>query len=223
MAYCRFSEGDVHLVQSASGRWACNSCRLHPETKTRYFESLRLISIHLEAHRAAGHTVPQIAFERVRAELQAEWAEQARAEFRALKHTIFEKPTPAAINALLELYFDDSRCFDAHGDLLALLLQAVPRDDWELRFLARCAMKAPDELRGDEACAQLLTHASAFHERMAVAATLAGWQRQLDMGDPAVDEDLSAETRLLRAIFGLGSVDRSELRHQIGAALAQVS
>lgn len=67
MSYCRFSEGDVYMYPSEEGIECC-LCLLAPPWLTLQTERDALA--HLLAHRAAGHTVPQHAIDRLQEELK---------------------------------------------------------------------------------------------------------------------------------------------------------
>lgn len=69
MAYCRFSEGDVYLYRNAIGIFVCSGCKLRDTT---YLADYAAALAHLREHVAAGHRVPQEAFD----ELVAEQAEE---------------------------------------------------------------------------------------------------------------------------------------------------
>ena len=80
MSYCSFAKGesDVYLWgRDLLGCWICQSCRLAPELiggfyKADAFVSLKEVKAHLEAHQAAGHLVPDYAFERIEREMKVE-------------------------------------------------------------------------------------------------------------------------------------------------------
>jgi hypothetical protein len=64
MSVCRFSEGDVYVYYDTGGDWiTCCACRLSPDGA--YFSAYNKheMAAHLLEHRAAGHFVPQGAFE----------------------------------------------------------------------------------------------------------------------------------------------------------------
>ena len=72
MSYCRWSESDVYLFENISGVWTCQLCLLEDDNRSHEMCSLEEVLAHLEAHKQAGHEVPERAFERVRRELEEE-------------------------------------------------------------------------------------------------------------------------------------------------------
>lgn len=74
MSYCRFSDADVYMFHHYAGGILCMMCGLQEGTDALgWSTSSRREAIgHLEAHRAAGHRVPDHAFELLRAEIEQE-------------------------------------------------------------------------------------------------------------------------------------------------------
>lgn len=100
MSYCRFSSGDVYMYSHAGGFVECCVCLLAPVEPSNMSDLAEVLDMdkeehpelfedfdmngslqfntrtealeHLEAHRAAGHKVPEYAFERLRKELEEE-------------------------------------------------------------------------------------------------------------------------------------------------------
>lgn len=88
MSYCRFSSGDVYLYAHIHGGWCCCCCHLEPEIEFTtlgelveggidvqtwpdvHFEWASEVLAHLQAHRDAGHIVPQYAFDRIQKEIE---------------------------------------------------------------------------------------------------------------------------------------------------------
>ncbi len=72
MSYCRFREGqsDVYLYHDIDGYYHCCGCKLSGDAR---LETLAEALAHLEAHRKAGHKVPQYAFDRVCLEMTVEF------------------------------------------------------------------------------------------------------------------------------------------------------
>jgi hypothetical protein len=70
VSYCRFGDDSDVYLYPGDGDWECCGCRISvgDDGRTR-LESLPAVLAHLEAHRAAGHKVPDHAFSRVRHEL----------------------------------------------------------------------------------------------------------------------------------------------------------
>lgn len=86
MSYCRFADSDVYMFHHVADGFLCMLCRLDPDadrmgwsTNSRQ-EAIR----HLEAHRQAGHAVPDHAFERLRREIEEE-GDEARPMEEALE------------------------------------------------------------------------------------------------------------------------------------------
>ena len=69
MSYCRFSEGDVYLIAHANGRWSCYLCKMEDGQRIVTLNTLGEVQDHLQAHRDAGHKVPERAFALVREEI----------------------------------------------------------------------------------------------------------------------------------------------------------
>ena len=68
MSYCRFSEdSDVYLYPHVYGNYQCCACKLG---EMDILLTLEEVLKHLQAHRNAGHKVPEYAFERVEAEIK---------------------------------------------------------------------------------------------------------------------------------------------------------
>lgn len=100
MSYCRFSSGDVYMYSHVGGFIECCACSLAPKEMSNIgdladalgltkddvpelFDDFEMNSSlqfntrtealdHLQAHRDAGHKVPEYAFERIRKELNDE-------------------------------------------------------------------------------------------------------------------------------------------------------
>lgn len=70
MSYARWSEGDVYLYPHIDGYYLCCRCTLCGGDWGDW-KSTELLDVldHLKAHRDAGHTVPQRAFDQVNREL----------------------------------------------------------------------------------------------------------------------------------------------------------
>jgi len=65
MSYCRFSDGDVYLVQTRDEEWSCFCCKLHSTEEDQILTCLDDVAAHLAAHEEAGHDVPVAAHIRV--------------------------------------------------------------------------------------------------------------------------------------------------------------
>ena len=74
MSYCRFSEeSNVYLYPHVDGGHHCCGCYLQRHTgEFVMLDTLEEVKAHLETHVAAGHRVPQHAFNRVERELAQE-------------------------------------------------------------------------------------------------------------------------------------------------------
>lgn len=70
MSYCSMSEGDVYLIASRE-YWECICCRFRHDGDDERFRNRTETLTHLEKHQRAGHSVPQRAFDRLRAEIEA--------------------------------------------------------------------------------------------------------------------------------------------------------
>jgi predicted small metal-binding protein len=69
MAYARFgSHGDVYVHEDVRGFLCCMRCNFSDARETRTKSRGEMIE-HLEAHRRAGHKVPDDAIEELRAEI----------------------------------------------------------------------------------------------------------------------------------------------------------
>lgn len=71
MSYCRFSDADVYLYRSSRGV-ECSWCPLHPGITILTFERYSDAIAHLDEHVAAGHDVPDYAFDGLRSDMAAE-------------------------------------------------------------------------------------------------------------------------------------------------------
>ena len=69
MSYCRFSEGDVYLIAHSDGLWSCYLCKLRSKRWIVTLNTLGEVQDHLQAHRDAGHKVPDRAFAIVEREI----------------------------------------------------------------------------------------------------------------------------------------------------------
>ena len=67
MSYCRFSNGDVYLFDNGY-EFECCGCRLSEEISPVLCKTIPDAIKHLQAHRAVGHEVPDIAFDRLETE-----------------------------------------------------------------------------------------------------------------------------------------------------------
>ena len=75
MSYCRFgTESDVYVFMCITGALECCACRL--DGPQRFLSTQAMID-HLDAHRAAGHKVPDRAIARLREE--AQWIDEQAA------------------------------------------------------------------------------------------------------------------------------------------------
>lgn len=71
MSYSRFSEADVYVFPTTSGDLECCGCWL-PDVKGSFqTRSIDAMAEHLEAHRQAGHDVPDWVMDGIRAD--EEW------------------------------------------------------------------------------------------------------------------------------------------------------
>lgn len=71
MAYARFgSESDLYVLEDARGFLCCMRCALSDVRETRTTSRSEMIE-HMEAHRRAGHKVPDYAFQDLKAEITA--------------------------------------------------------------------------------------------------------------------------------------------------------
>jgi hypothetical protein len=59
----------VYLIAHASGLWACYVCKLKDELRIVTLNTLGEVQDHLQAHRDAGHKVPDRAFATVQKEI----------------------------------------------------------------------------------------------------------------------------------------------------------
>lgn len=67
MSYTRFGDdSDVYVFLAVDGQLECCGCKLKPESES-FYSTARMIE-HLDVHRAAGHAVPDYAYERLREE-----------------------------------------------------------------------------------------------------------------------------------------------------------
>ncbi len=79
MSYCRFSEGDEYVYLDCSGYLTCCGCHLDPPAWEHHSTADMLA--HLDAHRAAGHDVPDGCIEGLKADADEndEWIAQQAA------------------------------------------------------------------------------------------------------------------------------------------------
>lgn len=77
MSYCRFSEGDVYLVQALDEEWCCYWCKLDASERNVTLTSIGMVVEHLEAHVDAGHQVPTRALIRASCEKLASLGSQS--------------------------------------------------------------------------------------------------------------------------------------------------
>ena len=67
MSYCRMgTDSDVYLIATFGGWWCCG-CRLTDGTEV--IKRRAAVLSHLQDHKAAGHKVPQRAFQRIEREI----------------------------------------------------------------------------------------------------------------------------------------------------------
>jgi hypothetical protein len=69
MSYARFGEKecDVYVFLHTGGFLSCCGCWLEPEWDPAFATTAEMIA-HLEAHKAAGHLVPDYTFDELRAD-----------------------------------------------------------------------------------------------------------------------------------------------------------
>ena len=53
---------DIYIYGFDDDLYCCGNCLLHPENKTTLLHSKQEIIDHMDAHRAAGHRVPDSAY-----------------------------------------------------------------------------------------------------------------------------------------------------------------
>ena len=78
MSYCRWGEGDLYVWEGKDdGKpiWVCQHCPMRKADSFGWRNDARCdtrqaMIKHLEAHRALGHSFPEAAIARLRAELQ---------------------------------------------------------------------------------------------------------------------------------------------------------
>lgn len=80
MSYCRFLEGDVYVFMSVGGWLECCACSLSPETSfSVQCDSTQSMLDHLDAHRAAGHYIPDHVYDDLKADDSVNFPKGTRA------------------------------------------------------------------------------------------------------------------------------------------------